>query len=258
VNLRNIAGPVYTIQDESAGERVIGTLDEVSALSQCHDHAVYLHGADTYFVNHLDLDQKIVRVERRDLDYYTQSIQTSQIQLDETEEELEWRGGPVGFGDVTVTTSIPMFKKIRFHSRDSLGFEKLELPPQLLETVAFWFSPSQGVCEAMAQRKMIVGEGLIGIANVLVEVAPFFVMCDTSDVGTVIDSSLPLVRRRRRARLRHDGPGLSRARPHPEQGRRAVHHGADAGELTTWGEATSAGRMSARQRSRPLARTEKP
>jgi DEAD/DEAH box helicase domain-containing protein len=32
VNLRNIAGPVYTIQDESAGERVIGTLDEVSAL----------------------------------------------------------------------------------------------------------------------------------------------------------------------------------------------------------------------------------
>ena len=34
-----------------------------------------------------------------------------------------------------------MFKKIRFHSRDSLGFEKLELPPQLLETVALWLAP---------------------------------------------------------------------------------------------------------------------
>ena len=188
VNLRNIAGPVYTIQDEAQGERVIGTIDEVSALAQTHDHAVYLHGADTYFVNELDTEQKIVRVERRDLDYYTQSIQTSQIRLDEAEEESQWRGCPVGFGDVTVTTTIPMFKKIRFHSRDSLGFEKLELPPQMLETMAFWFSPPQEVVELMQKENMIIGDGLIGIANVLVEVAPFFVMCDTSDIGTVVNS----------------------------------------------------------------------
>ena len=189
VNLRNIAGPVYTIQDEAEGERVIGTMDEISALSQLHDHAVYLHGADTYFVTDLDLEQKIAHVERRDLDYYTQSVQTSQIRIDETEEQEEWQGALVGFGDVTVTTSIPMFKKIRFHSRDSLGFEKLELPPQELETVAMWFSPPESVMRQMAERKMVVSEGLIGIANVLVEVAPFFVMCDTQDVGTVVNSS---------------------------------------------------------------------
>jgi DEAD/DEAH box helicase domain-containing protein len=47
VNLRNIAGPVYTIQDEAEGERVIGTMDEITALAQVHSHAVYLHGADT-------------------------------------------------------------------------------------------------------------------------------------------------------------------------------------------------------------------
>jgi DEAD/DEAH box helicase domain-containing protein len=77
VNLRNISGPVYTIQDESQGERVIGTMDEISALSQLHDHAIYLHGAETYFVDKLDLDQKIARVIKRDLDYYTQSVQAS-------------------------------------------------------------------------------------------------------------------------------------------------------------------------------------
>ena len=81
VNLRNIAGPVYTIQDESQEERVIGTMDEISALSQVHDHAVYLHGAETYFVNRLDVSQKIAFVERRDLDYYTQSVQTSEIRI---------------------------------------------------------------------------------------------------------------------------------------------------------------------------------
>jgi DEAD/DEAH box helicase domain-containing protein len=188
VNLRNIAGPVYTIQDESEGERVIGTMDEISAMSQLHQHAVYIHSADTYFVNKLDLDQKIAFVERRDLDYYTQAVQCSQIRVDEKESEEEWRGGILGFGDVTVTTSIPMFKKIRFHSRDSLGFEKLELPPQLLETVAFWFAPPEEIAREMAENKLLVGEALTGVANVLVEVAPFYVMCDTQDVGAVVDA----------------------------------------------------------------------
>ena len=189
VNLRNIAGPVYTIQDESEGERVIGTMEEVTALSQLHGHAVYLHGADTYFVNELDIEQKIARVERRDLDYYTQAITTSQIQIDEKEEEEDWRGGLAGFGDVTVTTVIPMFKKIRFHSRDSLGFEKLEMPPQSLETVAMWFCPPDELVDAMQEKKMVVSEALIGVANVFVEVAPLYVMCDPQDVGAVVDSS---------------------------------------------------------------------
>ncbi|OPZ86858.1 MAG: ski2-like helicase [bacterium ADurb.Bin429] len=189
VNLRNIAGPVYTIQDDGDGAKVIGTMDEISALSQLFTHAVYLHGAETYFVNALDLEQKIAHVERRELDYYTQSVQVSQIRIDETEEEHEWRGATVGFGDVTVTTSTPMFKKIKFHSRDSLGYEQLELPPQSLETVAFWFAPSEEIVHAMQERGMLMGEALIGIANVLVEVAPIFVMCDQQDIGAVVDAS---------------------------------------------------------------------
>jgi len=187
VNLRNIAGPVYTIQDESQGERVIGTLDEISAMAQLHSHAVYLHGAETYFVNRLDIEQKIAFVQKKDLDYYTQSVQVSEIRVDEKETEDEWCGGLLGFGDVTVTTTIPMFKKIRFHSRDSLGFEKLELPPQLLETVAFWFAPPEDIADDMAKKNLLIGEALIGIANVLIEVAPLFVMCDTQDIGTVVD-----------------------------------------------------------------------
>jgi len=189
VNLRNIAGPVYTIQDEAEGEKVIGTMDEISALSQLHNHAVYLHGAETYFVKSLDLEQKIAHVERLDLDYFTQSVQMSQIRIDQTEEEGQWAGGLTGFGDVTVTTSIPMFKKIRFGQRDSLGYEELELPPQELETVAMWFAPPDSVVKQMLEREMIVGEALIGIANVLVEVAPFYVMCDTQDIGAVVNSS---------------------------------------------------------------------
>ena len=189
VSLRNLSGPVYTIQDVTEGERVIGTMDEMSALAQLHSHAVYLHGAETYFVSLLDLAQKIAYVERRDLDYYTQSVQTSKIRVDETLEERTWGDCLVGFGDATVTTHIPMFRKMKFHSRDSLGFENLELPPQELETVALWLAPAERVRDLVQSHGSVLGDGLTGIANALVEVAPMFVMCDVQDIGATVDAT---------------------------------------------------------------------
>jgi len=189
VNLRNISGPVYTIQDSFDSNRVIGTMDEVSALAQLHTHAVYLHGGETYFVENLDFDKKIAFVTRRDLDYYTQSVQTSQIRIDETEEECAWRGATLGFGDVTVTTTIPMFKKIRFHSRDSLGYEPLDMPTQSLETVSIWLVPPDSAVGAVNAANRVFAEGLIGIANAMVECAPLYVMCDVQDIGVVVDAS---------------------------------------------------------------------
>jgi len=189
VSLRNISGPVYTIQQTSPQEQVIGTMDEITALSQLHTHAVYLHGADTYFVERLDLEQNIAFVSKQDLDYYTQAVTSSQIKIDEAIEEKTWRGAVLAFGDVSVTTTTPMFKKVRFHSRDSIGFEKLDLPPQILETVAFWLVPPAEVMARVQAAGLTPAEGLIGIANVLVEVCPLFVMCDTQDIGTVVDAS---------------------------------------------------------------------
>jgi DEAD/DEAH box helicase domain-containing protein len=188
VNLRNISGAAYTIEDTSEGSRVIGTMDEVSAMTQLHDGAVYIHGAETYFVDKLDTEQKVARVKRQDLDYYTQAVTASQIQVEEKEDEQDWRGGVLGYGDVTVTTTIPMFRKIRFHSRDSLGAENLELPPQVLETVAFWFAPPSDLVDRMKDEGLPVGDALTGIANVVVEVAPLFVMCDVQDIGAVVDA----------------------------------------------------------------------
>jgi len=189
VNLRNISGAVYTIQDVTEEDQVIGTMDESSAMCQVHDHAVYLHGAETYFVNHLDMEKKIAFVERKELDYYTQAVQSSQLQLDETEEEEAWRDCTVGFGDVTVVTHIPMFKKVKFHSRDSLGFEQLEMPPQQLETVSLWLVPPAHMADKVHAHNRVFAEGLIGVANVLVEVAPMFVMCDVQDIGVVVDAN---------------------------------------------------------------------
>ncbi len=189
VNLRNIAGPVYNILDTASDNRVIGTMDEVSAFSQLHKHAVYLHDAQSYLVTDLDIPNSVAYVERRDLDYYTQAITSSRLQIQDTEEERKWHEGTLGLGPVTVTTTIPMFKKVKYHSRDSLGFEHLEMPPQILETVSLWLAPPDACLDEVRQHKLVPAEGLIGIANCMVEVAPMFVMCDVQDIGVVVDAS---------------------------------------------------------------------
>ncbi len=187
VSLRNIAGPVVTIEEEGTA-RVIGTMDELSALSQLHDHAVYLHGGDTWFVTALDLAQRIARVTRRDLDYYTQAVHAPSIRIDAREEERPWEGGTLGFGEVTVLTTIPMFKKVRFHSRESVGYEDLHLPPIRLETAALWLVPPPAAVADLARAGHLAGEALSGLSNLLTELAPAFLLCDPTDVGGAVDA----------------------------------------------------------------------
>ena len=193
VNLRSASPVIYTIVDSTDEERVIGTMDETSAFTQLHTHAVYLHGAETYFVLELDIEKKIARVEQRETDYYTQATTTSKLVLDrpdgEEPDKRTWRACEIGHGDVTVTTTVPMFKKVKFYTRESIGFEELDLPPQTLETTALWVVPPQSALDLARQYGRVSGEALIGIANLMVEVAPLFIMCDPSDIGVVPDSS---------------------------------------------------------------------
>ena len=188
VNLRNISPNVYTIVDETEENRVIGTIDEVSAFQQVHPQAIYLHEAETYFVNKLDTEKKVAFVEKTNVDYYTQSITEVQVKVDREEKKKEWRVAEVAFGDVSVTSLTFMFRKIKFGSRDSIGYGKCDLPPQVLETVGLWLIPPKEVFSVVRKWGRVPSEGLLGLSNVLKEVVPLFVMCDPLDIGTTVNS----------------------------------------------------------------------
>jgi DEAD/DEAH box helicase domain-containing protein len=82
-----------------------------------------------------------------------------------------------------------MFKKVRFGSLESIGYENLDLPPQELETVSWWLVPPDSALKRVRHYGREPAEGLVGLANLLVEVVPLFVMCDAMDIGTTVDSS---------------------------------------------------------------------
>jgi DEAD/DEAH box helicase domain-containing protein len=213
VSLRNIGDDVYTIiigtsaamaaqgvRIPDASSRVIGTIDESGAFQQLHPQAIYIHGGETYFVNELDTRKKIAWVQKEDTDYYTQSITETKIKIES--EELHKTGGVVPapavsagvafeayWGDLSVTSVTYMFKKIKFGSRDSLGFGALDLPPQTLDTTGMWILPHPSAYALAKASGRVPREGLLGISNVIREVIPLFAMCDTMDIGASVDSS---------------------------------------------------------------------
>ncbi|MFQ6099459.1 MAG: DEAD/DEAH box helicase, partial [Armatimonadota bacterium] len=93
VRLRSMDEHNYTIQDETDPDdvQIIGEVDEFSAFTLVHPQAIYLHNAETYFVRELDLAQKIARVAREEVDYYTQAVTRTEILVNETERESKWR-----------------------------------------------------------------------------------------------------------------------------------------------------------------------
>lgn len=189
VNLRTISDDTFTIVDFTGKERVIGVVDSISAPELVYPDGIYLHDGYTYLVRDLDLDGKIAYVERKDVDYYTQPIIDSSIRITRERESRTWNGLNVFYGDATVSWTTTAFKKIKFYSMDSIGYGKLELPTQHLETASIYMYPDQGVVSLVRGQGRNLVEGLVGIKNVLINILPLFVMCDRQDIGGLVESS---------------------------------------------------------------------
>ncbi len=191
VKLRNMAENTYTIVDTSSegGNRVIGTIDELSAFEQVHPEAVYMHEGETYMVSDLNLLEKVAYIQRADVDYFTQSLTETKVQIDAEDQTKTWRKSPVNFGDVTVTSLTYMFRKIKFYERDSIGFGKVSLPQHELATASAWLELPESAARLVSGFGRVATEGLIGIGNAASAVIPLFAMCDPMDIGTAVDSA---------------------------------------------------------------------
>ncbi|UCC69293.1 MAG: DUF1998 domain-containing protein [Armatimonadota bacterium] len=189
ITLRTQSDDTYTIMDTSRGNQVIGVVDSISAPETVYPGGVYLQEGETYLVRDLDLEARAAYVERAHVDYYTQAVLDSSIRAGETHAEKEWGGGRLRFGDATVTWRTTAFKKIKFYTQESIGYSRLELPAQHLETNAMWFVPPEEALAAPGEYGLKAIEGLVGIRNVAVNMLPLLAMCDRLDVGGIVDSS---------------------------------------------------------------------
>lgn len=93
------------------------------------------------------------------------------------------------FGEVVVSTIVAKFKKIRFETHENIGYGDVHVPPLEMQTEAYWLTFAAGTKERMEAAGLDLGAGLGGLATLLSNVIPLFVLCDPRDVVSV-----PMVR----------------------------------------------------------------
>ncbi len=148
VSLRNISSQLQINHEDE----LLGYVDGGSALWMTHPNAIYLDKGDTWIVRKLDLEQRKVEVEPISVNYFTQTQQQTDIELLSLQNRKACRGADKYLGQVRVTTTITGFKKLRFLTQEVLGYEDLNLPPSVLETVAWWIALSPDTVAKVRQQ----------------------------------------------------------------------------------------------------------
>lgn len=128
---------------------IVGTVDGESANWMVHPGAIYMHEAQQYFVQELDLENRIAHLVPIGLDYYTEAQQQSEIQIISLNEQIATRGCEKGFGEIQVTTQVVGFRKIRWFTNENLGQEPLDLPPSELQTTGYWIILSESALKVL-------------------------------------------------------------------------------------------------------------
>ncbi len=168
---------------------VIANVDAISAPELVYPEAVYLHNGETYLVRELDLLGKLAYVERRETDYYTQAVLESNVRItgQQAASDAVLRSA-LGYGDVDVAWQTVAFKKIKFATRENIGLGPVDIPAQNLQTAAVWLAPDDDAKQEMKAAGLRASEGVCGLRNLAVVALPLVAMCDSRDLGGVVDS----------------------------------------------------------------------
>lgn len=123
--------------------RTIGTIDGESALWMVHPGAIYLHEAQSYFIEDLDLEQHVAHLKPIASDHYTEPLRGTEVTVLAESDQAEISGGDKKWGELQVTTQVTGFRKRRWYTHENLGEEPLDLPPTDLQTTGYWISLSE-------------------------------------------------------------------------------------------------------------------
>ncbi|MBM4236728.1 MAG: DUF1998 domain-containing protein, partial [Firmicutes bacterium] len=183
ISLRSAARENVVITDiNGPTPKTIGEVDRFSAPMLVHEEAIYIHGGRQYQVERLDFDEKKAFVRQVDVDYFTDAnLNVNLKELDifaESSDDLY-----CAYGDVHLNALVSMFKKIRFNTHENVGSGPVKLPDTEMTTTAFWLGFSAAMLEGMSPAE--VQSGLLGLVNLVPQVASLFLMNDPRDLRAV-------------------------------------------------------------------------
>ncbi len=186
ISLRSISSDNFVVVDTTDKTQVIAEVDFTSALTTLHPKAIYLREGEQYNVEELDFKERKAYVRKTDVDYYTDAIDYTKIKILEAFDTKKVGRARVAHGEVHVATQVVGFKKIKFGTQENVGAGDLQLPQNEMHTTAFWLTIPTSVLQGLAFTSEQKINGLFGLAYLLHNVSPLFMMCDLHDVGVSV------------------------------------------------------------------------
>jgi DEAD/DEAH box helicase domain-containing protein len=186
VSLRSISSDNFVVVDTTKKPRAIAEVDFSSALTTLHPKAIYMCEGEQYYVENLDYEQRKAYVKKTDVDYYTDAIDYTKINILDVFDRNKLQKCQLSHGEVHVATQVVGFKKIKFHTMENVGAGDLSLPQREMHTTAYWLTIPSAVFHPLPFSSEEKINGLFGLAYCMHHVAPLFMMCDIHDVGVSI------------------------------------------------------------------------
>ncbi|GAP14690.1 distinct helicase family with a unique C-terminal domain including a metal-binding cysteine cluster [Longilinea arvoryzae] len=155
VSLRNATAQNVILRVEGEEEsHVIGTIDQLSATWMVHPGAIYLHEGQSYRVKSLDLENSEARLAPSGEEYFTEPKNQTEVEKISIIESAPTLNGEKTWGEIRVTTQVVGFRKIHWITRETLGQETLDLPPNQLRTTGYWFTLQDEAIEYLRQNQL--------------------------------------------------------------------------------------------------------
>ena len=186
VSLRSISSDNFVVVDATEKTRAIAEVDFSSALTTLHPKAIYMCEGEQFYVEKLDYDQRKAYVKKTDVDYFTDAIDYTKIKILDVFAQKNLKTSSISHGEVHVATQVVGFKKIKFHTSENVGSGDLSLPQNEMHTTAYWLTIPAEIFQSLPFSSEEKINGLFGLAYLLHNVSPLFMMCDLHDVGVSI------------------------------------------------------------------------
>ncbi len=192
VNLRG-TGQTHAILDEGREGALIGTVDGVRVLHECHPGAIYLHAGRQYEVKALEREEKRVRVVAVDVEWYTSPLTEKETEILEVLEERTEGPLRAWLGRLKVTERVVGYERKRIHGQETIDQTPLDLPPVEYETVGLWWAAPREIEETLRKAGEHFMGSLHASEHASIALFPLLALCDRSDIGGISYSFQPQV-----------------------------------------------------------------
>lgn len=181
VSLRGGSSPLQIIEVETGA--VVGTMDGGSAHAQGHPGAIYTHQGETFLVEDLDEENRVIAVSRATPDYYTQARDITEVTVLATDQTVEQGPVTMNFGSVRVRSQVVGYQRKSLIGQQVLGDEPLDLEPQSLNTRAIWWTIPATVLHSAGIHEREVPGALHAAEHAAIGLLPLTATCDRWDIG---------------------------------------------------------------------------